>query len=355
ELAGLVGYKLRPGVSASVYPAFTLEQGYKVDIPQGTRAKSLPDSGEMPQSFETAETLAARSEWNELKPRLKKPQNIHQDTGVIYFQGTATNLKPNDTLLLDLGETKLLRRVKTVELQGAENRTKVTLQAAPPEENQMNNGAGEDGNGKSAFEKLLAGSLTQRLSTLPSRQPSNRLRLPRNVQQTFQLQSDVAPRLLSVLKPTLGSGLYQAWQNLPVTAPAQFKVYVFRAQAAPFGHNAPLRPDHYNQDRNLVVYGEWRIDNPLNQTVVNQPARLSAGFSTQPDPPTGINSLTVQFTNQSEGDITEYSWDFGDGATSRERNPEHTFSVGTYTVILTVSGSLGTSTARTTVRVNYLG
>src|SRR5215813_6275969 len=55
ELAQLVGYVLRPGVSASVYLAYTLEDGHNVVILRGNRAQSLPGPGELPQSFETAE------------------------------------------------------------------------------------------------------------------------------------------------------------------------------------------------------------------------------------------------------------------------------------------------------------
>jgi hypothetical protein len=50
ELARLVGYKLRPGVAASVYLAFTLEKGAQVEIPAGTRGQSIPGPGELPQS-----------------------------------------------------------------------------------------------------------------------------------------------------------------------------------------------------------------------------------------------------------------------------------------------------------------
>src|SRR5262249_58295935 len=59
ELARLVGYALRPGVAASVYLAFTLENNYRVEIPIGARSQSLPGPGELPQSFETSEKLEA--------------------------------------------------------------------------------------------------------------------------------------------------------------------------------------------------------------------------------------------------------------------------------------------------------
>ena len=53
-----------------------------------------------------------------------------------------------------------------------------------------------------------------------------------------------------------------------------------------------------------------------------------------------INGLTVTFINASsdaDGDSLTYEWDFGDGTTSQEQDPVHTYAtVGTYTVKLTV-------------------
>ena len=38
-----------------------------------------------------------------------------------------------------------------------------------------------------------------------------------------------------------------------------------------------------------------------------------------------------------DGSIVSYQWDFGDGSTSTEQNPTHTFDVGTHNVTLTVT------------------
>src|SRR5215472_3745630 len=51
ELARLIGYRLRPGISSSVYLAFTVNAGFNGIIPAGTRAQSLPASGQKPQPF----------------------------------------------------------------------------------------------------------------------------------------------------------------------------------------------------------------------------------------------------------------------------------------------------------------
>ncbi|MDD1729365.1 MAG: PKD domain-containing protein [Methanospirillum sp.] len=49
----------------------------------------------------------------------------------------------------------------------------------------------------------------------------------------------------------------------------------------------------------------------------------------------GAVPLTVQFTNQSLGDPTAFSWNFGDGQSSTEQNPVHTYMTpGTYSVTL---------------------
>jgi len=60
------------------------------------------------------------------------------------------------------------------------------------------------------------------------------------------------------------------------------------------------------------------------------------------DPTSGYLPLEVTFTStgssDSDGSIASHSWDFGDGGTSTEANPSHTFDLaGTYDVVLTVT------------------
>ncbi len=58
------------------------------------------------------------------------------------------------------------------------------------------------------------------------------------------------------------------------------------------------------------------------------------------------NFLEVTFTNFSQN-ATSYSWDFGDGNSSTEENPVHTYDMaGTYTVELTASNDEGATATR---------
>ena len=58
----------------------------------------------------------------------------------------------------------------------------------------------------------------------------------------------------------------------------------------------------------------------------------------------GFAPFTVSFTGPSGAAITAYSWIFGDGNSSNEANPSHTFNEpGQYSVNLTVSGPGGSS------------
>jgi parallel beta-helix repeat protein len=60
----------------------------------------------------------------------------------------------------------------------------------------------------------------------------------------------------------------------------------------------------------------------------------------------GTDPLTVQFTDLSTGDPTGWYWNFGDGETSHEQNPTHTYhGARTYTVSLQASNDGGSSVA----------
>jgi PKD repeat protein len=76
---------------------------------------------------------------------------------------------------------------------------------------------------------------------------------------------------------------------------------------------------------------------------VDTPPALQAEFMA--DTLYGSTQTLVRFQDQSSGEIASWHWDFGDGVTSAERNPQHVFrSTGTFTVTLTVTGPSGSDT-----------
>ena len=79
----------------------------------------------------------------------------------------------------------------------------------------------------------------------------------------------------------------------------------------------------------------------INYITVSAPVAPTAAFSGTPT--SGTAPLAVDFTDASTGSPTVWTWDFGDGATSTEQNPAHTYAAaGTYTVNLTVGNAVDT-------------
>jgi plastocyanin len=74
---------------------------------------------------------------------------------------------------------------------------------------------------------------------------------------------------------------------------------------------------------------------------------ISASVTEGPAP------LDVSFTAEVQGTAASYNWDFGDGSTSTEANPTHTFTAeGSYTVKLVVTAPDGsTASAEKTITV----
>jgi len=69
-----------------------------------------------------------------------------------------------------------------------------------------------------------------------------------------------------------------------------------------------------------------------------------------------VSFATAMFTNTSTGGNTTYDWDFGDGSSSSEMNPIHSYSnISTYTVTLTVTNECGTDTFTDTVTLSTVG
>ena len=95
-------------------------------------------------------------------------------------------------------------------------------------------------------------------------------------------------------------------------------------------------------DGTVTVYEYDDLGNRTRMLVTSN-SNTTALFTASPT--SGVYPLTVDFTDQSMGDITSWSWDFGDDQTSTEQNPSHTYNApGSYTVTLTVTGPGGSDT-----------
>jgi hypothetical protein len=141
ELGRLVGYTLKPGVAASVYLAYTLDDTAKTTIPAGTKAQSIPGVDEQPQMFETSEDIEARGAWNALRPRMSRPQEITIENVLelksIWIDGTTTRLETRDPILFvfedEAGEdVYAIRWTLKFNVDLERKRTEVVLEPARP-------------------------------------------------------------------------------------------------------------------------------------------------------------------------------------------------------------------------------
>jgi Baseplate J-like protein len=269
ELGNLVKYVPSPGVSASVYLAFSLENGYNIEIPVGTRTQSAATSGKLPQSFETSEKLQARAELNILKPRMTQPQRIDATNATtidsLYLEGIRTNLKANNLLLFitDGKQQQIWRRVQTIEPQSAKNRTKVILQPSVPAIQQPQKAP-----------TLTKDEKIEQVLKPPSRQPANALELQRTNQQIYDPKLNITPWLIKTLKPALGDTIYQILADNGTTSELQQieapdisaeatselkQIEANGIKAEPFGHNAGLKAVINNSGQFDGRFEEWQI------------------------------------------------------------------------------------------------
>ena len=110
------------------------------------------------------------------------------------------------------------------------------------------------------------------------------------------------------------------------------------------GHTSSLRnPQHTYEVEglysvSLTAQGPGGNDTHFEFDLVHVgPAAIAPGFGATPR--IGPRPLAVSFDDRSEGLITSWSWNFGDGTTSSDQNPVHVYATpGVYDVTLTATG-----------------
>ena len=99
-----------------------------------------------------------------------------------------------------------------------------------------------------------------------------------------------------------------------------------------------------------LVTGNGTSTDSVSHTVTAVAEAVVAEFSWSPTSPTVGQS--VQFTDETTGSPTFWSWSFGDGSAMTAQNPTHAFSAaGSYTVSLHAANSTGSDSVSHTVTV----
>lgn len=262
ELGRLVGYVLRPGVAASVWLAYLLDDNAtdEVTIPAGAASQSVPGPDELPQTFETSEALKARRIWNNLKPRLLQPQSIFSIMAGqrIYLKSITANLSRNDMLLMDRGPGtgRLPFRVLEAIPEPALDRTtvRIALWAVQPAEPIPQNPP-----------VYQLGELLEKLLQPATQQPPGARRLGRSLNRLLEAseaaRNDASLRLLGAFQPGISTTLNTALVNADATPQSPLRVFAMRLRAPLFAHNSPRAPK-YNVDGVLEPqpWPEWSLD-----------------------------------------------------------------------------------------------
>lgn len=281
ELANLPGYRLRPGVAASVYLAYTADQpdDDEVLIPQGSAVQSIPGPDELPQTFETSEKIKARTSWNNLQPRLTQPQTIASIFAVgtdhhsaahprLYLKGVNSQLKTNDLILIQQGSvTPQAQRIYKVIPDPDNDRTLVQL-SATRESTDTN--------------LAIAGNVVSALTLAQSVQPRNSLRLGRALNREFSIMSQSGYTALKSFAPQLSKTLASAAANAVVNQASDIRVYALRQKAAVFGHNTPKRTVILDDGQVTLFggHGNWPVFVTHGFHTINSPGPSTAAVST---------------------------------------------------------------------------
>ena len=265
QLARLIGYELRPGVAASTYLAFTLEEAIgapeqatkRTSVPVGTMIQSTPGPDEQAQTYETVEQIEARVEWNAMRPRLTQPQMVLTGMGSVILQGIATNLKRGDLVLIVQDDSnRKTRRIMDIKTDVEAKITRIDFDnpglspaayikpTIPPEK------PGAQGNiNDFAPNTELTGEVIRKI-----------------VKKTWRAED------LSALAE------FEGWseQTLVLTIDTFMStalshedsgIYIFRRRASAFGYNAPMKVTYPETYPHLPDFVEWEPSDEENEVV----------------------------------------------------------------------------------------
>ena len=289
ELGRLIGYQPRPGVAASAYLAFTLDDGYQAEIPSGTRVQSMPDPGELPQTFETSESIQARAAWNLLRPRLGRKLETWVDRNdVLHVQGADFAVRLNDLVAIEFGppSERFFYKVKAIARDQESDRTTLSLvtwkRGVWQDADYADCLAGwdqqqedDDGGGgllststvviggpppRTPFERVV-GALAQArpAASIP---PLHASRRAQSLGDSFAGAAAASTMVVAEMQGSVREEVYAAWAAAP-TDPSPVTASIFRISASAFGAGAPSEVK--SRVGAPVQLGEWapaRDENP---------------------------------------------------------------------------------------------
>jgi predicted phage baseplate assembly protein len=284
ELANLVGYRPRPGVSASVVVAYTLDDGAKASIPAGSIVRSVPADGESQQAFETEDPLDAQAAWNNLQVRLTRPHTTEsiRKSRAVYLKGIVSSVHPGDPLFVAFSDRKAaLCRVLAVEQDAATDRTRIGLEEWVPSKLFASESASDEGPSNVSVDDIAtkAGLLTP--ASLPPRSQYHR---SGDLGVLFGPAAGKAPQIsgsalatLTAFRPAFRQSLATALAGARVTEDAGIRVYSVM-RTAPFGHNAAPRAqsarvtdDGTDSSSFTTTWHEWPLDVPADANENKEP------------------------------------------------------------------------------------
>jgi predicted phage baseplate assembly protein len=228
ELARLIGYEPRPGVAASAIVAFEIEEAKEPTAPAptatidvGVKVQSVPGQDEKPQTFETVEKIEASAEWNAMAARTVRAQVVSLATTELWVDGTATDLRAGDVILL----------VDPERTRRASAGTQASS-VGPQSVASANAGARTQG-GMIAAQQVAAVPAAGHASTFEKTAMAIGYGLPFDARRVTRVVVDFdARRTRVVLGASLGPSVAFRDQT------ANLEVYALRTSASPFGANA---------------------------------------------------------------------------------------------------------------------
>ncbi|MBS4061405.1 MAG: PKD domain-containing protein [Bacteroidetes bacterium] len=166
---------------------------------------------------------------------------------------------------------------------------------------------------------------------------------------TFELTTGADPKL-KVIGNGAFLGLSKVGTDLEYNNPQPFVTYNLVSLYDGSTDTLIVEVNYKFAPGDAAPGGYWRFvlvhyDNPADEPPI--PGNLPTPSFTY-----SVSGLTVTFQNTSTFS-TSYLWNFGDGATSTEENPVHTYAQdGIYTVVLTATSENGSRTTQQNITIS---